>query len=177
MYSSEAPIIPSPTTEVPLGFLAGPTMATVGPTMASILLGRRRPPILSTVPLILSSPHNIATFSTCSRGLAPVVKKKQPHGRRNLIRRYASNVATTVAAGGVVSIAVILAGLWLGQRRIIWVGQAANGVAFDPQPIDPSLGGEVIRLGPTHVGYYFPPKKKKRPIAESQNCGVFSWEW
>lgn len=141
--------------------------------MASILLGRRRPPILSTVPLILSSPHNIAAFSTCSRGLAPVVKKKQPHGRRNLIRRYASNVATTVAAGGVVSIAVILAGLWLGQRRIIWVGQAANGVAFDPQPIDPSLGGEVIRLGPTHVGYYFPPKKKKNGQSRKARTVVY----
>ena len=65
---------------------------------------------------------------------------------------------TTLTAGTLCVAGVVLGGLYFGQRRLIWIGQIANGAQFEASSAW-GKGAELVTLSEEHVGLYFKPKK------------------
>lgn len=84
-------------------------------------------------------------------------------------RRHSSALAAsavwacqTLATVTACATSVALASLYLGQRKLVWVGQRANGDMFaaaDPAPPK----SELIRLSAEHVGCFFPAEGAMAP--------------
>ena len=63
-------------------------------------------------------------------------------------RRPFSTVVSNLAAGAACALGTCLAGLYFGQRRLIWMGQRSNGAAFeaaDPSRVPDHVRAEIVR--------------------------------